>query len=135
VAGAALDSIGQDARKDSPRSTAGPERPVEIPQREKQDLIGWARYKRSTLAAHDRAATGTTGIMLGRELEVPVTCLQSGPLGGDLQIGAMTADGHIDFLVFFWIYLNWQAKPEGCQATLFAHSLGFREATDVPRSP
>jgi methylglyoxal synthase len=68
----------------------------------KQDLIEWARYNRGTLAAHDLVATGTTGILLGRELELPVTCLQSGPLGGDLQIGAMIADGSIDFLVFFW---------------------------------
>jgi methylglyoxal synthase len=68
----------------------------------KQDLIDWARYNRNTLAAHDLVATGTTGIMLGRELELPVSCLQSGPLGGDLQIGAMIADGSIDFLVFFW---------------------------------
>jgi methylglyoxal synthase len=68
----------------------------------KQDLIEWARYNRGMLAVHDLVATGTTGTMLQRELELPVTCLQSGPLGGDLQIGAMIADGSIDFLVFFW---------------------------------
>jgi methylglyoxal synthase len=68
----------------------------------KQDLIEWARYNRALLAMHDLVATGTTGILLQRELELPVTCLQSGPLGGDLQIGAMIADGTIDFLVFFW---------------------------------
>jgi methylglyoxal synthase len=68
----------------------------------KQDLIEWARYNRATLAEHDLVATGTTGTMLSRELDLPVTCLQSGPLGGDLQIGAMIADGSIDFLVFFW---------------------------------
>lgn len=68
----------------------------------KQDLIEWARYNRGMLAAHDLVATGTTGTMLRRDLDLPVTCLQSGPLGGDLQIGAMIADGSIDFLVFFW---------------------------------
>ena len=68
----------------------------------KADLIEWARYNRGMLEAHDLVATGTTGVMLGRELELPVKCLQSGPLGGDLQIGAMIADGSIDFLVFFW---------------------------------
>jgi len=68
----------------------------------KQDLIEWARYNRRLLAMHDLVATGTTGLMLQRELDLPVTCLQSGPLGGDLQVGAMIADGTIDFLVFFW---------------------------------
>jgi methylglyoxal synthase len=68
----------------------------------KQDLVEWARYNRRLLAMHDLVATGTTGTLLGRELDLPVTCLQSGPLGGDLQIGAMIADGTIDFLVFFW---------------------------------
>jgi methylglyoxal synthase len=68
----------------------------------KQDLIEWARYNLGLLARHDLVATGTTGQMLQRELDLPVTLLQSGPLGGDLQIGAMIADGTIDFLVFFW---------------------------------
>jgi methylglyoxal synthase len=68
----------------------------------KQDLIEWARYNRRLLAMHDLVATGTTGLMLQRELDLPVICLQSGPLGGDLQVGAMIADGTIDFLVFFW---------------------------------
>src|SRR5664280_2617478 len=68
----------------------------------KPDLIEWARYNRSLLEMHDLVATGTTGLMRGRELDLPVTCLQSGPLGGDLQVGAMIADGSIDFLVFFW---------------------------------
>ena len=68
----------------------------------KHDLVEWARFNRGMLARHDLVATGTTGVVLGRELDLPVTCLQSGPLGGDLQIGAMIADGTIDFLVFFW---------------------------------
>jgi methylglyoxal synthase len=68
----------------------------------KQDLVEWARYNRALLAEHDLVATGTTGILLERELGLPVTLLQSGPLGGDLQVGAMIADGTIDFLVFFW---------------------------------
>jgi methylglyoxal synthase len=68
----------------------------------KQDLVEWARFNRGLLAKHDLVATGTSGAMLARELDLPVKCLQSGPLGGDLQMGARIADGSIDFLVFFW---------------------------------
>ena len=84
----------------------------------KPDLIAWARYNRSLLAQHDLVATGTTGTMLQRELELPVTCLQSGPLGGDLQIGAMIADGTIDFLVFFWDPLEPQAHDTDVKSLL-----------------
>ncbi len=68
----------------------------------KQDLIEWARYNRDLLVQHDLYATGTTGRLLGEILETPVVSLQSGPLGGDQQIGARIAEGGIDLLIFFW---------------------------------
>jgi methylglyoxal synthase len=68
----------------------------------KKDLVEWARYNRDILAEHQLSATGTTGKLLEAELEVPINKLQSGPLGGDQQIGALIATGEIDFLIFFW---------------------------------
>lgn len=68
----------------------------------KKDLSEWARYNRGTLAYHELYATGTTGKLLEAELGVPVNKLQSGPLGGDQQIGALIAEGTIDMLIFFW---------------------------------
>ncbi len=68
----------------------------------KQDLLEWAKYNRDLLAQHHLYATGTTGLLIERELGVPVARFQSGPLGGDQQIGAKIADGEIDFLIFFW---------------------------------
>ena len=40
--------------------------------------------------------------MLSEEFGLPVTRFQSGPFGGDQQIGARIADGGIDLLLFFW---------------------------------
>ena len=68
----------------------------------KGDLIDWALANREVLARHDLFATGTTGALLERELGIRVSKLQSGPLGGDQQLGAMISAGEIDFLVFFW---------------------------------
>jgi methylglyoxal synthase len=68
----------------------------------KRDLLEWAAYNRALLAHHEVCATGTTGELLERELGFEIERLQSGPLGGDQQIGARIADGDIDFLIFFW---------------------------------
>lgn len=68
----------------------------------KRDLTEWAAYNRDLLAGHQVYATGTTGKILEQELGFEIITLQSGPLGGDLQIGAKIADGEIDFLIFFW---------------------------------
>lgn len=68
----------------------------------KQDLIEWARFNRGSLSKHELYATGTTGKILEEELDIPIHRLQSGPLGGDQQIGAKIAEGAIDFVIFFW---------------------------------
>jgi methylglyoxal synthase len=68
----------------------------------KRDLLEWAKYNRDLLAHHKVYATGTTGRMLEPELGFEIHRLQSGPLGGDQQIGAKIVDGEIDFLIFFW---------------------------------
>ena len=68
----------------------------------KLDLLEWAKYNRDLLAHHQVYATGTTGKVLEQELGFEIHKLQSGPLGGDQQIGARIVDGDIDFLIFFW---------------------------------
>jgi len=68
----------------------------------KRDLLEWAMFNRLLLLQHELYATGTTGELLEQELGVNVHKLQSGPLGGDQQIGARIAEGGLDVLVFFW---------------------------------
>lgn len=68
----------------------------------KTDLLEWARYNKYLLAQHEVYSTGTTGKLLELELGIEINKLQSGPLGGDQQIGAKIVDGAIDFLIFFW---------------------------------
>ncbi|MGD6851264.1 MAG: methylglyoxal synthase [Candidatus Bathyarchaeia archaeon] len=68
----------------------------------KEDMLQWAKYNLGTLQKHDLFATGTTGRLLKTELGLDIYNLESGPLGGDMQVGARIADGDIDFLIFFW---------------------------------
>jgi len=84
----------------------------------KRDLTEWAVYNRRLLAGHDLIATGTTGTILEEELGVGITKLQSGPLGGDLQLGALVADGQIDLLIFFWDPLEPQPHDPDVRALL-----------------
>jgi methylglyoxal synthase len=82
----------------------------------KSDLLEWAEYNRDILADHILYATGTTGRLLGERLVLPVTCFQSGPLGGDQQIGALIASGRLDMLIFFWDPMSSQPHDSDVKA-------------------
>jgi methylglyoxal synthase len=84
----------------------------------KRDLIEWAKYNRRILEQHQLVATGTTGTLLEEELGVGIEKLQSGPLGGDQQLGALVAAGDIEFLVFFWDPLEPQPHDPDVKALL-----------------
>jgi len=68
----------------------------------KQDLIEWAEFNKLTLSQHVLFGTGNTGRLLHELLGLEVKSYQSGPLGGDQEIGAKIVEGDIDFLIFFW---------------------------------
>jgi len=84
----------------------------------KHDLLEWAKFNKALLIQHELYATGTTGKLLEQELGVEIHKLQSGPLGGDQQIGAKVSEGDIDLLIFFWDPLTSQPHDSDVRALL-----------------
>ncbi|CAF1278899.1 unnamed protein product [Adineta steineri] len=66
----------------------------------KEELINCLKPHRTVLAEHELFGTGTTGSLVEKELNLPVTKLQSGPLGGDQELGSMIVSNGIDILFF-----------------------------------
>ena len=68
--------------------------------KKKADIIALAVKYRELLAQHELYATGTTGKMVSERTGLSITRMQSGPMGGDQQIGGMVASGAMDFIIF-----------------------------------
>lgn len=84
----------------------------------KRELLEWALYNKELLAQHELYGTGTTGQLVEQTLNQPVYKFQSGPLGGDQQIGAKITEGALDCLVFFWDPLESQPHDPDVRALL-----------------
>lgn len=117
----------------------------------KDDLLAWAKANREILARHRLVATGTTGRMLSTALDLAVERLASGPMGGDLQLGARIVEASIDMLVFFWDPLTAQPHepdvkallrvavlrdiPTACNRSTANHLMAAHHLLGAPRRP
>ena len=78
----------------------------------KSDLIEWVDWNWDLLSRHNLICTGTTGRLVEESLSarvepedlstLSITCLKSGPLGGDQQLGSLIVDDKIDMIIFLW---------------------------------
>ncbi len=84
----------------------------------KPELIEWVQEHRELLAGHILIGTGTTGGLIEEHTGLTVERLRSGPLGGDLQIGARISEGEVDVLLFFWDPLESQPHDPDVKALL-----------------
>jgi len=66
----------------------------------KEDMISLMKAHRQELAAIDLVATKNTGQAIQANADLPVTLMQSGPQGGDQQIGALVANGDVRAVIF-----------------------------------
>ena len=84
----------------------------------KQEMLAWCEWNKKILGKHFLWGTGTTARMITEMTGLPVRGLNSGPLGGDQQIGSMIVAGEIDFVVFFSDPLTAQPHDTDIKALL-----------------
>ncbi|WP_453995469.1 methylglyoxal synthase [Bacillus nitroreducens] len=69
--------------------------------KKKTDLVQFSTAYKSILEQHELFATGTTGARISEATGLKIHRFQSGPLGGDQEIGAMIANNQMDMVLFF----------------------------------
>ena len=84
----------------------------------KPDMIEWVKKNKAVLSKHFLCGTGTTARLLAEATALPITAYNSGPLGGDQQIGCRIVEGKIDFMIFFWDPLSSQPHDPDVKALL-----------------
>ena len=93
----------------------------------KQELIDWCEANKEILKNHFLCGTGTTARMITDKTGLPVKGYNSGPLGGDQQIGAKIVEGNINFVIFFSAPL--EAQPHDPDVTAL---LRIAQVYDIP---
>lgn len=84
----------------------------------KPEMIQWVKENKEVLKSHFLCGTGTTARLIADATELPVKGYNSGPLGGDQQIGSRIVEGTVDFVVFFWDPLESQPHDPDVKALL-----------------
>ncbi len=84
----------------------------------KEALAKWVEKNMDLLKGHFLCGTGTTARLIADRTGLPVRGYNSGPLGGDLQIGSRIVEGQVDFMVFFWDPLESQPHDPDVKALL-----------------
>ena len=84
----------------------------------KAEMIEWCAKHKELLSQHFLCGTGTTARMITERTGLPVRGYNSGPLGGDQQIGAKIVEGDIDLVVFFSDPLEAQPHDPDVKALL-----------------
>lgn len=79
----------------------------------KADMVEWCYYNSDFLATHHLVCTGTTGALISeafrqKGVNAEITCMNSGPLGGDAEIAAMVVRKEVNLAVFLIDDLNAQ---------------------------
>ena len=89
----------------------------------KTRLVEWCLRWKEELGRHELMGTGTTARKVVEATGLPVEVLQSGPFGGDQQIGARISEHRCDMLIFFWDPLATMAHDQDVKALLRIASL------------
>lgn len=84
----------------------------------KAELVKWVDKHKDILKDHFLCGTGTTARIISDETGLPVKGYNSGPLGGDQQIGSRIVEGTVDFVVFLWDPLESQPHDPDVKALL-----------------
>ncbi|MDY7019199.1 MAG: methylglyoxal synthase [Chloroflexota bacterium] len=84
----------------------------------KEEIVLLAKAHREELAQLDLVATRSTGTLIEARTGLSLTLVESGPHGGDQQIGALVAKGDVKAVIFLRDPLTAQAHEPDISALL-----------------
>ena len=98
----------------------------------KAEIVEWSLKNKDVLEKYELCGTGTTAKRISEATGLQVKGYLSGPLGGDQQIGALVAEGKIDFVLFLCDPLTAQPHDPDVKALLrIANVYNVAIATNV----